>query len=144
MISPVFMIQALGRSRLGFERSPAPIRRPRRSFTFSHSVLENACRSSKLYWSLKPPLTKGYLKQHVEASPISGHHSRAWPFACLAFCSTDYRKKRLLVVYFILLLLETPTKYGWPVVRAIPRWLRSLIEFVGCQGGKKVRELCGR
>ena len=27
--------------------------------------------------------------------PISHlHQSRAWPFACLAFCSTDYRKKR--------------------------------------------------
>ena len=22
------------------------------------------------------------------------HQSRAWPFACLAFCSTDHRKKR--------------------------------------------------
>ena len=28
------------------------------------------------------------------ASPISRHQSHAWPFACLAFCSTDYRKKR--------------------------------------------------
>ena len=28
------------------------------------------------------------------ASPVSRHQSRAWPFACLAFCSTDYRKKR--------------------------------------------------
>ena len=28
------------------------------------------------------------------ASPISRYQSRAWPFACLAFCSTDYRKKR--------------------------------------------------
>ena len=28
------------------------------------------------------------------ASPVSSHQSRAWPFACLAFCSTDYRKKR--------------------------------------------------
>ena len=25
---------------------------------------------------------------------VSRHQSRAWPFACLAFCSTDYRKKR--------------------------------------------------
>ena len=24
------------------------------------------------------------------ASPVSRHQSRAWPFACLAFCSTDY------------------------------------------------------
>ena len=28
------------------------------------------------------------------ASPVSRHHSRAWPFACLASCTTDYRKKR--------------------------------------------------
>ena len=28
------------------------------------------------------------------ASPVSSHQSRAWPFAGLAFCSTDYRKKR--------------------------------------------------
>ena len=28
------------------------------------------------------------------ASPVSRHQSRAWPFACLAFCSTDHRKKR--------------------------------------------------
>ena len=27
------------------------------------------------------------------ASPTSHHQSRAWPFACLAFCSTDHRKK---------------------------------------------------
>ena len=26
--------------------------------------------------------------------PVSRHQSRAWLFACLAFCSTDYRKKR--------------------------------------------------
>ena len=30
----------------------------------------------------------------ARASPFSRHQSRAWPFACLAFCSTDYRKKR--------------------------------------------------
>ena len=28
------------------------------------------------------------------ASPVSRHQSHAWPFACPAFCSTDYRKKR--------------------------------------------------
>ena len=28
------------------------------------------------------------------ASPVSRDQSRAWPIACLAFCSTDYRKKR--------------------------------------------------
>ena len=28
------------------------------------------------------------------ASPVSRHQSRAWPLACLSFCSTDYRKKR--------------------------------------------------
>ena len=26
------------------------------------------------------------------AARVSCHRSRAWPFACLAFCSTDYRK----------------------------------------------------
>ena len=88
MISPVFMIQALGRSRPGFEfmRFPAPIRRPRRSFTFSHSVLENACRSSKLYWSLKPPLTMGYLK-HFEA--------------ILSFCFFSKLKQSLGDLWFV-------------------------------------------
>ena len=28
-------------------------------------------------------------KQLPHASPFSRHQSRAWPFACLAFCSTD-------------------------------------------------------
>ena len=28
-----------------------------------------------------------------EASPVSRHQSRAWPFACLAVSSTDYRKR---------------------------------------------------
>ena len=28
------------------------------------------------------------------AFSVSRHQSRAWPFACLAFCSTVYRKKR--------------------------------------------------
>ena len=42
------------------------------------------------------------------ASPVSRHQSRAWPFACLAFCSTDYsRQERLLVVYIA-------DRYIWP------------------------------
>ena len=42
------------------------------------------------------------------ASPISRHQSRAWPFACLAFCSMDYRKKeRLHVVYSTMATLRT-------------------------------------
>ena len=27
-------------------------------------------------------------------SPVSRHRTCAWPFACLAFCSTDYTKER--------------------------------------------------
>ena len=41
---------------------------------------------------LKPGVGSHFL--FFRASPISHHQSRAWPFACLAFCSTDYRKKR--------------------------------------------------
>ena len=33
-------------------------------------------------------------RTRAAASPVSRHQSRAWPFACLAFYSTDYRKKR--------------------------------------------------
>ena len=32
--------------------------------------------------------------REMRTSPVSRHQSRTWPFACLAFCSTDYRKKR--------------------------------------------------
>ena len=30
----------------------------------------------------------------MHAPSVTRHQSRAWPFLCLAFCSTDYRKKR--------------------------------------------------
>ena len=33
------------------------------------------------------------MRAAARASPVSRHQSRAWPFACLAFCSTDDRKK---------------------------------------------------
>ena len=39
------------------------------------------------------------MRAAARASPVSRHQSRAWPFACLAFCSTDDSKERLLVVY---------------------------------------------
>ena len=32
--------------------------------------------------------------REMRASPVSRHQSRTWPFACLAFCLTDYRRKR--------------------------------------------------
>ena len=44
------------------------------------------------------------------ASPVSRYQSRAWPFACLAFCSTDYRKKRDCPQSTVSLLWNTNTK----------------------------------
>ena len=34
---------------------------------------------------------RGSGKAARRVSPVSRHQSRAWPFACLAFCPTDYR-----------------------------------------------------
>ena len=48
--------------------------------------------------------------REMRASPVSRHQSRAWPFACLAFCSTDYRKKRDCSQSRTALLIATFTK----------------------------------
>ena len=48
--------------------------------------------------------------REIRASPVSCHQSRAWPFACLAFCSTDYRKKRDCSQSRTALLMATFTK----------------------------------
>ena len=35
-----------------------------------------------------------FSESNARASPVLRYQSHAWPFACLTFCSTDYRKKR--------------------------------------------------
>ena len=51
--------------------------------------------SSRMDFGIDNDLIKSEtLKLDDNNKPISRHQSRAWPFACLAFCSTDYRKKR--------------------------------------------------
>ena len=47
------------------------------------------------------------------------HQSRAWPFACLAFCLTDYRKKRDCWQF------EKTTKKRYKILILDQRWSAS-------------------
>ena len=69
----------------------------------SHVLLDRLQKKERLLLSRAISHARGHLRVSRFARPttekretalVSRHQSRAWPLACLTFCSTDYRKKR--------------------------------------------------
>ena len=58
-------------------------------------------------------------------SPVSRHRTCAWPFACLAFCSTDYTKERDCSQSIILsVLVQKSQRHLLPsslAIKSVPR-----------------------
>ena len=81
----------------GLQQSNIPNGQTASSLCFSSNLVRamHACGSGEAARRAKRGRKHEKKKERLfRASPVSRHQSRAWPFACLAFCLTDYRKKR--------------------------------------------------